>query len=41
MNNLILDILKRKNTSGEITAEDIKNTEYKTAIVAWMAERGS
>lgn len=37
MNEIILDILKRKITSGEITADDIKNAEYKAAIVAWQA----
>lgn len=38
MNDLILDILKRKITSGELTVDDIKNAEYKSAIQAWMAE---
>jgi hypothetical protein len=33
MNEIILDILKRKITSGEITVEDIKNAEYKAAII--------
>lgn len=37
MNDLILDILKRKITSGEITADDIKSAEYKAAIVAWQS----
>jgi hypothetical protein len=36
MNDIILDILKRKITSGEITVDDIKNEEYKAAIVAWL-----
>lgn len=36
MNDIILDILKRKITSGEITVEDIKNDEYKAAIIAWL-----
>lgn len=36
MNNIILDILKRKISSGEITVEDIKNIEYKTAIEEWL-----
>ena len=36
MNKLILDILKRKITAGEIIADDIKNDEYKAAIVAWL-----
>lgn len=36
MNNLILEILKRKITAGEITAEDIKNAEYKAAIIEWQ-----
>ena len=33
MNELILDILKCKITSGEITVDDIKNAEYKAAII--------
>ena len=33
MNEIILDILKRKITSGEITVDDIKNAEYKAAII--------
>lgn len=37
MNNLILDILKRKITSGEITIDDIKNVEHKAAIVEWKS----
>lgn len=36
MNEIILEILKRKITSGEITAEDIKNAEYKAAIIEWQ-----
>ena len=36
MNELILDILKRKITNGEITVEDIKNAEYKAAIIEWQ-----
>ena len=36
MNEIILEILKRKITNGEITVEDIKNAEYKAAIVAWQ-----
>lgn len=36
MNEIILDILKRKIKSGEITVEDIINTEYKAAIVEWL-----
>lgn len=36
MNEIILDILKRKITAGEITAADIKNDEYKAAVVAWL-----
>ena len=37
MNDLILDILKRKITSGEIKADDIKNATYKAAIIEWQA----
>lgn len=36
MNEIILEILKRKITSGDITAEDIKNAEYKAAIIEWQ-----
>ena len=36
MNDIILDILKRKITAGEITADDIKNAEYKAAIIEWQ-----
>ena len=36
MNEIILDILKRKITSGEITIDDIKNAEYKAAIIEWQ-----
>ena len=36
MSEIILDILKRKITSGEITVDDIKNAEYKAAIIAWQ-----
>ena len=38
MNDIILDILKRKITAGEITADDIKNAEYKAAIIEWLAD---
>ncbi len=37
MNELILEILKRKIQNGEISVEDIKVTEYKTAIETWVA----
>lgn len=37
MNEIILDILKRKIVSGEITADDIKNATYKAAIVEWQS----
>ena len=36
MNNIILEILKRKITAGELTVEDIKNAEYKAEIVEWQ-----
>ena len=36
MSNIMLDILKRKITSGEITVEDIKNATYKAAIIEWQ-----
>jgi len=36
INEIILDILKRKIKSGEITVEDIKNAEYKAVIVEWL-----
>ena len=39
MSEIILDILKRKITSGEITADDIKNADYKAAIIAWQAAK--
>ena len=37
MSEIILDILKRKITSGEITVDDIKNATYKAAIVEWQS----
>ena len=37
MSEIILDILKRKITSGEITIDDIKNATYKAAIVEWQS----
>ena len=37
MSNIMLDILKRKITSGEITVEDIKNATYKAAIIEWQS----
>ena len=36
MSEIILDVLKRKITNGEITADDIKNATYKAAIVEWQ-----
>ena len=36
INEIMLEILKRKITDGEITVEDIKNAEYKTAIEQWI-----
>ena len=36
MNDIILEILKRKISSGEITVDEIKNAEYKTAIEEWQ-----
>ena len=36
MSEIILDILKRKIASGEITVDDIKNATYKAAIVEWL-----
>ena len=37
MSEIILDILKRKITSGEIIVDDIKNATYKAAIVEWQS----
>ena len=37
MSEIILDILKRKITSGEITVDDIKSATYKAAIVEWQS----
>ena len=37
MSEIILDILKRKIISGEITVNDIKNATYKAAIVEWQS----
>ena len=37
MSEIILDILKRKITIGEITVDDIKNATYKAAIVEWQS----
>lgn len=39
MNNILLDILKRKVESGELTVDSIKIVEYKTAIEAWIVEK--
>ena len=39
MNNILLEILKRKVESGEINVTDIKIVEYKTAIEAWLTEK--
>jgi len=36
MNDIILGILKRKISSGEITVDEIKILEYKTAIEEWQ-----
>lgn len=36
MNSIILKILKRKISSGEITVDDIKIAEYKTTIEEWQ-----
>lgn len=36
INPIILDILKRKIESGEITVSDIKNAEYRAEIEAWL-----
>lgn len=36
MNNIILEILKRKVSSGEISIDEIKIAEYKTAIEEWQ-----
>ena len=38
MNSIILEILKRKISSGEITVDEIKIAEYKTAIEEWRSE---
>lgn len=37
MSEIILDILKRKITSGEITVDDIKNATYKADIIEWQS----
>ena len=37
MNEIILEILKRKIVANEITVEEIKNEEYKAAIMEWEA----
>lgn len=37
MNEIILDILKRKIQSGEIAVENIKSEEYKKAIEDWLS----
>ena len=36
MNDIILEILKRKVSSGEITVDEIKILEYKNAIEEWQ-----
>ena len=36
MNDIILEILKRKVSSGEISIDEIKIAEYKTAILQWQ-----
>lgn len=36
MNDIILEILKRKVSSGEISIDEIKIQEYKTTIEEWQ-----
>ena len=36
INEIMLDILKRKITDGEMSVDDIKNAEYKMAIEQWI-----
>lgn len=38
MNQIILNILKRKIIMGEITVKSIKDADYKSAIEAWQAD---
>ena len=35
INEIIIDILKRKIKSGEIVVDDIKNADYKAVIEEW------
>ena len=37
INEILLDILKRKIENKEITVDEIKDEEYKSAIEAWLA----
>ena len=39
INQTILEMLKRKVSSGEITVDRIINPEYKAAIETWLAEQ--
>lgn len=38
LNEIMLEILKRKIKDGEISVDDIKNAEYKTAIEKWIVD---
>lgn len=37
INEILLDMLKRKIENKEITVDEIKDEEYKSAIEAWLA----
>lgn len=41
VNELLLNILKQKVENNEVTVEDIKNAEYKTAIDEWLDSKSS
>lgn len=38
INALLLEILKKKITSGEVLIDDVKDDEYKEAINKWINE---
>ena len=38
INEIMLNILKRKIKSREIMVDDIKNVEYRAVIIEWLEE---
>jgi len=36
INEMLLEILKRKVKNGEVDVDEIRNEDYKNAIVEWL-----